>query len=64
MCGVCMLQISRYRGTGRGSKPMLGIDTTNPVSKWVVIAYEPGISNFKALLRFRLSQFQPYPGSR
>jgi hypothetical protein len=32
--------------------------------KWIISACEPGLSNFKYMLRFRLSQFQPYSGGR
>jgi hypothetical protein len=32
--------------------------------KWITSACEPGLSNFKTMLRFRLVQFQPYSGGR
>jgi hypothetical protein len=31
--------------------------------KWVVTALEPGSSNLKNLLRFKLARYQPYPGN-
>jgi hypothetical protein len=30
------------------------------MAKWVVTALEPGISNFKAMLRHRLQHLQPF----
>jgi hypothetical protein len=48
-----------------------GLDLINPndaltalMAKWVLKACEPGTSNLHALLRFRLSHFQPYSGGR
>jgi hypothetical protein len=44
-----------------------GLNFINPseavvalMMKWIISAYEPGTSNFKALLRYRLSHCQPY----
>jgi hypothetical protein len=33
---------------------------TTLMSKWIVTALEPGMSNFKTLLRHRLNQLQPF----
>jgi hypothetical protein len=33
---------------------------TTLMAKWVVVACEPGTSNFKAMPQFRLSSFQPH----
>jgi hypothetical protein len=48
------------------SKNVGGLDLQDPMEalmallyKWVVTACEPGHSNFKAILRYRLSHFQP-----
>jgi hypothetical protein len=32
------------------------------MAKWILAACEPGDSNFKIMLRHRISNFQPYPG--
>jgi hypothetical protein len=34
--------------------------TTALMAKWIVVAHEPGVSNFKVLLRYRLSRYQPH----
>jgi hypothetical protein len=37
---------------------------TTLMYKWVATAYEPRVSNFKAILHFWISQFQPHPSGK
>jgi hypothetical protein len=36
--------------------------TSALMTKWIISALEPGESNFKSIICFRLWQFQPYTG--
>jgi hypothetical protein len=37
-------------------------EVTSLMCKWIITTMEPQSSNFKRLLRYRLSMFQPYAG--